>query len=178
MSEEHPAAFEELNSLLGPNGLNVIQQINIFAHSFKAPTQEAKSSSFFFVNFYLSGYSDQSFSIQELSFGTIRILFLLVAMLYDRANVALLEQPEDGMHVGLIKKLIPLLRSYSIQSQFIISSHSAAVLNRSLASEIRFITNDEGFTQARALSEDELDAAQQFLEEDGTLAEFLESIGD
>jgi predicted ATPase len=79
--------------------------------------------------------------------------------------------------MALIKKLIPMLRVYSEDSQFVISSHSAAVMSLTEPEEIRFITNENGSTQARGLTADELESAREFLDEEGPLGEFLQSMG-
>lgn len=184
MSEERKDSFEELNSLFGPNGMGLAEEISVVGHSFKTTQEisaaENEKNTFYFVTFKMPGKDGKTIgrTINELSFGSIRILFLLVSMLYDRASVSLVEQPEDGVHIGLVDKLIPLLRSYSLHSQFIIASHSTAVLNRSRASEIRLISYHDGQTYARGLSEMELSAAENYLKEEGSLSDFLESIGD
>jgi ABC-type branched-subunit amino acid transport system ATPase component len=177
ISEEAPGVLEELNSLIGPSGLKIIDNISIEAHRLSNPASEEAKTYFFWVKFDLPCNTPRVFTIGDLSFGTIRILFLLTAMLYDKASVALLEQPEDGIHMALIKKLIPMLRAYSDDSQFMISSHSAAVMNLTKPTEIRFITNENGNTKARGLSADELESAKDFLDEEGPLGEFLQSMG-
>lgn len=180
MFEERPDSFEELKSLLGFQGIGLISDIEVIAHKFsKASTDLMPDSTpavYYFVTFKLTHEEDIAHGINALSFGTVRILFLLVSLLYDQATVSLVEQPEDGIHIALVDKLIPLLRSYSINSQFIVASHSSAVMNRADATEIRFVTNERGNTQVRALNTLELSAAQAYLEEDGPLSEFLESI--
>jgi predicted ATPase len=176
LSEDHPEVLEELNSLLGVDGLGVIDNISVEGHSIPGHSADEKKYAFFYVSFALNG-GGPSFSINDLSFGTIRILFLVLSMLYDKASVALLEQPEDGIHMALIKKLVPMLRSYSFRSQFFISSHSSAVMNLTKPAEIRFVANEDGFTSVRPLTELEFEVARDFLEEEGSFAEFLQSIG-
>lgn len=180
MSEEKNNTFVELNSLIGPNGMNLIDKIEVVAHTLSRASvdllPETDKNSLYFVTFRFPGHEKRHFSINDLSFGTVRILFLLVSMLNDEASVSLIEQPEDGIHIALVDKLIPLLRSYSKNSQFIVASHSSSVMNRAGAEEIRFVANHSGYTSARSLSPEELQAAKVYLEEDGPLSEFLESI--
>lgn len=177
ISEEQPEVLLELNHLIGPNGLGIIDEISVEAHSIPGHSSEERKAAFYYITVSLHSDPRSIYSVNDLSFGTLRILFAVVAMLYDKASVALLEQPEDGIHMALIKKLIPMLREYSYRSQFIISSHSSAVMNLTQPSEIRFITNELGFTTARPMSDLEFEVAKEFLEEEGTFAEFLQSLG-
>jgi len=88
----------------------------------------------------------------------------------------LLEQPEDGINVGLLHKIIPLLKSYSDQGQFILASHSPEVLNRLEPQEIRLVTMKNGITYLRSLDKTDIATAHQFIREPGTLSDFLETI--
>jgi hypothetical protein len=181
MYEERRESFEELKSLVGPDGMDLIYDIQITPHDFSESKQGLlaglSKNIYYFLTFdFPSGEKTHRLSINDLSFGTVRILFLLVSMLYDEASVALIEQPEDGVHSGLVGKVMPLLRAYSLNSQFLVASHSTAILNRVQATEVRLINMREGKTEARALSDGELHAAAAFLEDDGPLSDFLESI--
>ncbi|WP_312515071.1 AAA family ATPase [Massilia sp.] len=186
MKEEREESFNELNSLIGANGMGLIDEIQVISHKFNNPTSnlftDSDENTYHFVRFIVHNNDEEQASfghgISDLSFGTTRILFLLVSLLYDRATVSLVEQPEDGIHVALIDKLIPLLRSYANDAQFIVASHSTAILNRSKPEEVRLVSNADGTTQVRALSSEELAAAAGYLEEDGPLSDFLISLGD
>ena len=90
----------------------------------------------------------------------------------------LLEHPEDGIHRGLLGKLIDVLQTYSIQSQLIISSHSSVVFNMLHPGSVRLVTSWEGNTRVRPLTPDELTLAGRFLEEDGAFSDFLESVSE
>lgn len=173
--------FEELSILMGSRGLGLLNRIDIQEIKLgETGSTEAKGqNSIFFVYFiYGSSKTERRFSFNELSFGTKRILFLLIAMLYDKSSVALLEQPEDGVHTALVTKLIDLFRAYSHNSQFIIASHSTTILNKAKPKEVYFISNTDNWTSARSLTPDETRAAERFLKRDGPLSEFLDLLGD
>jgi len=186
MKEDREESFFELNSLIGPSGIGLLEEIQVIAHKFLAPSaspsafSEKEENTYYFVRFHIAngGSENPGYALQDLSFGTIRLIYLLVSLLYDRATVSLVEQPEDGIHAALVDKLIPLLRQYAINAQFLIASHSAAVLNRATPLEIRLVNMSNGHTDARALSKNELAAAQSYLEEDGPLSDFLTSLGE
>lgn len=161
--------FEELLSLLGHNGLDLIDSVDI---------QEVKSKSKIshYSLYFTPVGSCEDVNFVDLSFGTRRIVRLLTSMLYDKASVALIEQPEDGIHPGLLHKIIPLLRSYANPNQFIITSHSPDVLNMVKPEEIRMVGRKDGKTVIRVLNEKEIEIAREFMENEGALSEFIESI--
>lgn len=156
-------------SLLGHNGLDLIDSVDI---------QEVKSKSKIshYSLYFTPAGSDEDVTFSDLSFGTRRIVRLLTSMLYDKASVALIEQPEDGIHPGLLHKIIPLLRSYANPNQFIITSHSPDVLNMVKPEEIRMVGRKDGKTVIRVLNEKEIEIAREFMENEGALSEFIESI--
>ena len=88
----------------------------------------------------------------------------------------LIEHPEDEIHEGLLRKVIDLLKSHSDESQVILSSHSSAVFNSVDPTEVRLVTMDSGKTRARGLTPQEVAVAKKYLEEQGTFADFLETV--
>lgn len=174
-------AFDELLALLGENGINVLSGISVipFEIPFDMQNDGEKSArrKYHFVQFAPVGMREgQEYSFGNLSFGTRRIVRLLIAMLYDRATVSLIEQPEDGIHPGLLHKLIPILRSYADTNQFLLTSHSPEVFNRVQPSEIRLVDLVEGQTNVRPLNESEIAAARNFMAKEGPLSEFIETV--
>jgi hypothetical protein len=178
MSQHEQEQFKELKSLMGPDGLGLLQDIEV--QSFKLPTSGKKvvgdkSDLFYFVRLLPLGAGDDSWrNYTEVSFGTRRLLRILVSMLSDKSTVMLLEQPEDGIHPGLLHKLMPLLKAYSDQCQFIVASHSPAIFNRLSPNEIRLVELSNGLTKLRALTPEEVAGAEQFISQDGPLSDFIE----
>jgi AAA domain, putative AbiEii toxin, Type IV TA system len=178
--------FDELLSILGSDGLDVLADIHIssveipsgIVDSIESPEKlKTAKSKYYFIEFSPSGHPEgREFSFASLSFGTRRVVRLLTALLYDGATVSLIEQPEDGIHTGLLHKLIPILRSYANPGQFLVTSHSSEVLNRVLPKEIRLVDLKDGITSVRELNGVEIEAARKFMENDGPLAEFIESV--
>lgn len=171
--------FEELLSLAGENGLGLIQDISITEFEFPVEGKDEirRGDKVYFLRYTPDGHSKTaSFPYEDLSFGTKRILHFLVSLLYDSASVALVEQLEDGIHQGLLSKLISVIRSYAEDSQFILASHSEVVFDSLQAHEIRIVELTDGQTEVRELSALEISAAKSYLEADGSLSEFLQSI--
>jgi AAA15 family ATPase/GTPase len=171
--------FEELKSLLGENGLGLIH--NIVVRSFSPGGDEKKnrltdSFYFHFTSFYPTQDLEKSVRFNDLSYGTKRIISLLVSILFDSSSVSLIEQPEDGIHAGLVHKLAGLLESYAEGAQFVIATHSITILNHTNPEDVRIVTMSDAVTQAVALDERQVGAAKKYLEQDGTFSEFLDMI--
>ena len=86
----------------------------------------------------------------------------------------LIEQPEDSIHPGLLRKMIDLFRCYSDHSQIIFATHSPEVLDILRPEEVLLVSANEGNTEVRNLSPDEISQAKGFLKNEGSLSDFLE----
>jgi AAA15 family ATPase/GTPase len=173
---EKPDEFEELKNLIGSKGIAIIEDITVETIRLSEKNDD-KSDVFYRILFQPSlSHDSEKFNYQNLSFGIRRLLQILVSIIHDKSAVLLLEQPEDGIHIGLLHKMIPLLKSYSEQGQFILASHSAEVLNRLEPQEIRLVTMENGITYLRSLDKTEIATAQQFIREQGSLSDFIETI--
>jgi predicted ATPase len=97
-------------------------------------------------------------------------------MLADETSVALIEQPEDGIHPALLDKLIDIIRTYTMEKQLFISSHSPIVLDALDPLEIKLVELANGRTYARSLDDTEINAARNYLAKEGPLSAFVESL--
>jgi predicted ATPase len=181
MRLNRPDEFDEVQQLLGPNGLGLIGSIR--AEPFgPVATPQMGGQSFYFVSFQPSLQPTTSpplfFGLDELSSGTQRLIGIITSLIYDHSAVMLLEHPEEGIHRALLIKLIDLLQGYSDQSQLIVATHSASVLNAVPPDAIRLVTMENGPTQVRRLTGQESQAAAKYLEEEGTLSDFLEMVAE
>lgn len=176
--------FEELRSLLGPYGLGLLSRFEIleFNRSFEAsPASEADASKIYMPMFWPSsqmGGAGQPFPFSELSLGTRRVIRLVTSLLFDRRSVMLMEQPEDSVHCGLLRKLIDMVQMYSHRSQIIFTTHSSDVIDILRPEEVLLATAFEGKTTVRGLSPSEVGRAGRFLNDEGSLSEFLESFDE
>jgi ABC-type Na+ transport system ATPase subunit NatA len=183
---ENRPLFQELLSLLGRDGLSIVDDIQVkhfdvaIGTNSGRPDHEAKRRWYFF-SFVPSQCAEgerKDFEYGDLSMGTRRVIRIITSVLGDDCTVLLGEHPEDGIHMGLTRKLMGLLRSYSALRQIVLSSHSLVVFNALLPEDVRLVTMTTGETRVRALSDTEVIAAKKFIEEDGTLSDVLESIQD
>lgn len=173
------ARFDELGALLGPKGLKVLDQMVV--STLDVPRTGDQRRKFYVVDLTPAGAKTAdrgSFAYHELSAGTRRLLRLLVCLLFDSSSVMLLEQPEDGLHPGLAAKLLGILQAYGVDRCMVLSTHSPAMLDAIDPQALRIVELRSGVTHLRSMSTRELRAAKGFLEDDGSLYEFLESVGE
>ncbi|MFB6888555.1 AAA family ATPase [Kitasatospora sp. NPDC056327] len=96
--------------------------------------------------------------LADASFGTVRLLSLL-AMLYDPAPPALtcVEELDHGLHPQALELLVERLREASERSQFIVTTHSPALVDRLEPEEFVVCERDEnGASRIPSLSADEV----------------------
>jgi predicted ATPase len=120
------------------------------------------------------GGAGRSFQFSDLSVGTRRVIRVVTSLLFDKRSLMLIEQPEDSIHPGLLRKLIDMMRSYSDGSQIIFTTHSSEVLDILRPEEVLMTTARDGKTSVRPLSPDEVARARRFLSDEGSLSDFLE----
>ena len=176
MNQEEPALWDELSSLIGSNGLGLVDKIEVGISSLG--TNGRKGSRIYWFQFKPNADSDASFGFDGLSLGTRRALYLLTAVLFDNSTVMLIEHPEDGVHRGLLRKLVDLLRVYADPCQFILTSHSPVVFDALSPAQTRLVSMTGGKTSVRGLSPMERDAASHYLQEEGAMSDFLETVQD
>lgn len=176
--------WQELAILLGEDGLGLIQEIevqDVMVRRSNRDEAEPDSEEGYVISFIpcagLAG-AGRSFRFRGLSAGTWRVVQLATYLIYDKYSCMLIEQPEDSIHAGLLAKVIDILRTYSGGTQLVCTTHSPRVMNLVGPSSIRFVTADNGRTRVSELTGNDLKAAQAYLEDEGTLSEFLETLGE
>lgn len=176
--------FDEIRDILGERGLGLVDRIDVreLASAHPSPQPEDRSPTLepiYFVYFTPSsslGGAGKKLLFSNLSHGTQRVIRLVVSLLFDHRSVMLIDQPDDSIHAALLHKLVGLFRSYSHQSQLIITAHTPGLLDALTPSEVRIVYAINGITKTRSLSEQELIAAQNFLNRSGPLSEFFAGI--
>ena len=163
--------FDELRTLLVHMG--IVSSLNITE---MAPGEDGLPQIYFFD--WVPQYQEnrESRAWNDLSFGTRRLIKLFVALFYQEDNVFMVEQPEDGIHPGLMNQVLPMLRAYVDSRQLFIATHSPEVLNSAAPDEIRIVDVMQGVTTVRPLDEGEMDAACAYLRDDGPLSNFISMI--
>lgn len=183
MWKEAREDLEEVETILGPNGLGLIQRIEVVEY----PNSRLGGfrEEFYHITFFPprgdevgpSGNgngSERRFFHADLSHGTRRIIRMVVSMIFDKGSTMLIEHPEDGIHRRLTTSVFATLKAYTDPSQIIVSSHSSLVFDMLDPSEIRVVSMREGKTEVRSLTPQEAEQARRYVKEKGTLTEYLD----
>ncbi|MCD4727453.1 MAG: AAA family ATPase [Pirellulales bacterium] len=168
--QTYDALSQEIRDLLGSTGLGLVNNIRL--DSFKSHNDPHKL--YYSIEFQPSEQAD--FLFFSLSAGTQRIIRLIVSLLFDQSSVLLIEHHEDSIHRGLLRKVIDVLQGYSDQHQLILSSHSSVVFDTLDPKAVRLVTMENDVTKVRPLTPEELRAAKLFMEEEGSLSDFIETV--
>ena len=92
--------------------------------------------------------------LADASYGTIRVLALLAA-LYDPSPPLLtcIEEVDHGLHPYIFDRLVERLREASARTQFLIATHSPALVNRLRPEELIVCERDKfGASRIPAIS--------------------------
>lgn len=181
LNETRQDLLAEFTDILGPKGLGLVQFAGVIKQTAQQPSVATSSEPprvFYLIHFFpLQGMagSGQAFAYANLSAGTRRVIRAVLALVFDLKSLMLVEQPEDSIHSSLLEKLLDVFRSYSGRTQFVFSTHSSMALNIVAPEDILLLTADEGITQVRALAAAEVSAAKVFMENEGSLSDYLET---
>ena len=74
--------------------------------------------------------------VKMLSDGSILILAIIAKILTSEHDILFIEEPENSTHPKALVDLIAFFKSYSSEKQFILSSHSIAILNKSKMEDV------------------------------------------
>jgi predicted ATPase len=179
--QEERELFDEFRSLIGPEGLGVLNEISEPVILAPNPESGIRAEKLYLLSFKPSstmGGAGQSLYFGNLSAGTRRVIRMVVSLLFDRRALMLIEEPEDSIHPGLLRKLIDLFRTYSDQTQVLFSTHSPEVLDMLGPEEVLLVTAPDGKTSVRQLSGDELQRARKFLQDEGSLSDYLDAFAE
>jgi AAA15 family ATPase/GTPase len=164
--------LNELEMIFGNNGLNLIDEIIIHEELVNSPEHH-----FYYVNFKVE---NKELNFFQLSYGTKRVLAILLALLYDKNSTLLIEQPEDGIHSGLLKKLLPLCFQYAkyYKKQLIIATHSSEVINLFQPENIRLVKMTDNGTKVLPLDKERMPFIHEFIENEGALFDLIDAMDD
>ncbi|WP_170940073.1 AAA family ATPase [Vibrio cholerae] len=175
---EDKSKYEEVYELIGPNGFGLVDKINIQMISLDDGDNSQGHSVYYFINFVVSG---NRVTFNALSFGTKRIISMILLIVCQPSSTMMLEQPEDGIHTGLLKKLIPHIWAYAetLGKQMLVASHSNDVINFVSPEKIRIVSLDStrGTKVSKIMSE-QLEQLKFYIENEGNVSDFLEILED
>jgi len=179
------AKFSELTELLGAAGLGLIDLVMIARIPMpKPPPPPDQPRSTEPPGGYVLGFvpsqglagAGTAFSYSGLSIGTRRVIQMLTYLVCDQAAVMLLEQPEDSIHSGLLRSIMDVFKSYSDRCQVVFTTHAHQAIDLMDPNAVRLVRSEHGKTMVEKLTQSQIRSAQDFMLEQGTLSEYLDSL--
>ena len=127
------------------------------------------------VPYFRRGRSN--FSPNQLSEGTLKSLALLFYIITAKNKVVLIEEPENCIHFGLLRKLMNIINDFAREKQIIVTTHADEVVSTAKSKEVFIVENakTEGTTIKSipdAMSRNELSLLKSYLAESGNLGDF------
>jgi len=102
--------------------------------------------------------SDYPFLVTQLSDGTLRFIALTTALLQPNPPATiLLDEPELGLHPYALTLLAALLQEASTETQVIVSTQSASLLDHFEAEDVVVVEREDGASSFKRLSSAELE---------------------
>lgn len=102
-------------------------------------------------------FPQRSFNSYEISDGTVNFVRLAALILTARVpSVVCIDEPEIGLHPRLIRLLAEMLQAASKRTQFIVATHSPALVDKLKPEEVLVVEKVEGATQVRRLDAESL----------------------
>ena len=164
--EEEREQFEELTALARRVGL--ITEVKVKLYRDPDPKRTNQSRDF------------ASVVVDEIDFGllsdgTLRVLEILVWLVFPGVKLLLIEEPETAVHPGLLSKLLAEIDAYSHDRQIVLTTQSPNVVSWANPSALRLVERHDGKTSVRSLREDEIGRVSAYLNDEGTLGDFVYS---
>lgn len=110
-----------------------------------------------------------------LSDGTLRVAELLLWLLFPEVKLLLIEEPETAVHPGLLSRLLAEIDAYSTDRQIVLTTQSPQVVSWADPHALRLVERQAGKTSVRSLREDEIGRVSAYLNDEGTLGDFVYS---
>jgi hypothetical protein len=110
-----------------------------------------------------------------LSDGTLRVVEILHWLILPYVKLLLIEEPESAIHPGLLAKLLAEIDAYSTDRQIVLTTQSPQVVSWADPRALRLVERHAGKTSVRSLREDEISRVTAYLNDEGTLGDFVYS---
>ncbi len=164
--QEHRERFDEFVALGRRIGL--FEQVNVKLYRDLDADRTAPSRD-------LASVVVDGTNLGLLSDGTLRVAELLLWLLFPDVKLLLIEEPETAVHPGLLSKLLAEIDAYSIDRQIVLTTQSPQVVSWADPRAIRLVERHAGKTSVRSLREDEIGRVSAYLNDEGTLGDFVYS---
>jgi len=100
-----------------------------------------------------AGDSTRIFLANQMSDGTLRAFAVLLALYQpSRPSAVLVEEPEVAIHVGALRTLVEILDEHSHDSQIVLTTHSADIIDALDVDALRVVWAEEGVSRIAAVA--------------------------
>jgi predicted ATPase len=92
-----------------------------------------------------TGHGTREFFAKQMSDGTLRAFGILVALLKEpRPTLLVVEEPETAIHLGALHTLVEALKAHNENTQTVITTHSADIVDRLALDDLRVVWSENG----------------------------------
>jgi predicted ATPase len=110
-----------------------IEDVEVVSFHLKIKPNNDEREAIKFVRFQ---HAQSLKSLEDLSDGSMLLIALIVKVLNSDHDIFMIEEPENSTHPKALVDLVAFLKSFSESKQFIITSHSIVLLNKSKLEQI------------------------------------------
>ncbi|MEH3114419.1 AAA family ATPase [Pedobacter terrae] len=114
---------------------NILNIDGVFIHTYSSKSNSSKEDKKEQKFLYFDHFGSLK-SVDQMSDGTILIIALITKILTSHQDVFFIEEPENSIHPKALIDLFGFLQSFTETKQFVISSHSIALLNKTQIDDI------------------------------------------
>jgi len=116
------------------------------------------------------GESRREFLAKQMSDGTLRAFSILLSMLQpSRPALVVIEEPEIAIHLGALRTLVDILQQQSLESQILITTHSADIVDTLDVESLRVVWSSDGASHIAPVAEHTLEPIRRGLITPGAL---------
>jgi predicted ATPase len=117
-----------------------------------------------------AGDRTRVFWAHQMSDGTLRAFAILLALFQpNRPGVVLIEEPEIAIHVGALQTLVEILREHASDSQIVVTTHSADIIDALDVDALRVVWAEEGVSRISCVAAHTVDTVRSGLITPGAL---------
>lgn len=188
-SKRNDRPYKQFKSIVGPETLGLVHDISF--EDFDLPTSQyevksggriLKKDSHRQIVIPFFRFGSIKLSPNQLSEGTLKTIALIFYLSTDSSNILLVEEPEVGIHHGLLRSIVEIIKDFSTEKQIIITTHSDFILDSLNPSDVFLVESQaKGGVKVQNLPEklsaQNFSALRDFLRNSGGLGEYIRSGG-
>jgi predicted ATPase len=127
-----------------------------------------------------AGSARREFLATQMSDGTLRAFGIILALVQPRKPIAMvIEEPEVAIHLGALRTLVEILEAHTSDTQILITTHSADIIDAMDVESLRVVWTEEGISHVAPVAPHTLDTVRGGLITPGELlrSEALDPVG-